>query len=157
MKSAIDYLYFLTSRSLETCHTSNRFSALGAVIRDDKGKIVAARARKIFGAFSKESGVLLALRDGLLLAQFLGVPVWVAEIDFSPVCSLLCSPDSYFGDASFIIQDVIHLMSAIGVSSCRAISREGNSLACNLGKSVFKSNEEILLLDNSFCCMFSSY
>ncbi|KAK1568237.1 hypothetical protein Q3G72_022047 [Acer saccharum] len=146
----------LKLNSAAISHKFNGCSALGAVIRDDKGTIIAACARKIFGVFSKESGVLLALRDGLLLAQFLGVPVWVAEIDFSPVCSLLHSPDSYFGDASFLIQDVIHLMSAVGVSSCQSISKEGNFLACNLGISAFKSSTEILLLDNSFCCMFSS-
>ncbi|TXG57877.1 hypothetical protein EZV62_015706 [Acer yangbiense] len=125
----------LKLNSAMVTHKSSRYSALGTIIRDDKGRIIAARARKMLGAFSKDSGVLLALREGLLLAKFLGVPVWVAEIDFSP--------------------DVKNLMSDVGVNACRAISKEGNSLACNLGKSVFLSRRELFLLENSFCCLLS--
>ncbi|TXG65114.1 hypothetical protein EZV62_006389 [Acer yangbiense] len=143
---------WLKLNSAVVSKSSSRSSSLGTVIRDDKGKIIAARARKIKGTFSKETGVLLALRDGLMLAKFLEIPVGMVEVDFSPVISILNSSGLYLGDASFVIQDIKALMADIGVKVCQVTSPVGNSLARNLGKSAFSSSREGFLLDVNILC-----
>ncbi|TXG58078.1 hypothetical protein EZV62_015907 [Acer yangbiense] len=149
---------WLKLNSAVVSKSSSRSSLLGTVIRDDKGKIIAARARKIKGFFSKETGVLLSLREGLLLAKFLEVPVGMVEVDFSPVISILFSSGQYLGDASFVIRDIKALMADIGVRVCQVTSPVGNSLARNLGKSAFSSSREGLLLDvNILCKLFNGY
>ncbi|TXG67205.1 hypothetical protein EZV62_008480 [Acer yangbiense] len=117
----------------------DRAISLGSAIRDDKSKVLVARARRIFGMFNKETGVLLALRDGLLMANFFGLHVKFAEIDFPPVMSILNSNAPYLGDAYFVVKDIKALLSDFGISSCQASSLLGNSLARNLAKLALSS------------------
>ncbi|TXG63522.1 hypothetical protein EZV62_010516 [Acer yangbiense] len=117
----------LKLNSAVVTNNSYRNTALGSVICDDKGKIIAARARKFLGVFSKETSVLLALMEGLMLAKFLGLVVWIAEVDLLPVVSILNSSGTFLGDASFVVKDIKALMSDIGVHTCQASSHLGNS------------------------------
>ncbi|KAK1552734.1 hypothetical protein Q3G72_022601 [Acer saccharum] len=134
----------------------NSSCALGAAVRDDKGKVIVARARLVGGSFNKDTGTLLALREGLLLALFYNLPIQIAEVDFSPVVGILSSSALYFGDASFIVKDVIALMSDLGVNVCQASSLLGNSLARNLAKAALSSCTELFWLDASPSCILSS-
>ncbi|KAK2649414.1 hypothetical protein Ddye_016903 [Dipteronia dyeriana] len=72
-------------------HKESRTIGLGAAIRDDKGKVVVARSRPMFGSFNFEIGNFLAFREGLLLTKFYNCPVNIAEVDTSCVASILNS------------------------------------------------------------------
>ncbi|TXG53692.1 hypothetical protein EZV62_018948 [Acer yangbiense] len=58
---------------------SSRCCGMGSVIRDDKGKVLAAWTKKIYRAFDMVTGTHLVLREGLLLADFLELSVMFAE------------------------------------------------------------------------------
>ncbi|KAK3221404.1 hypothetical protein Dsin_008429 [Dipteronia sinensis] len=45
------------------------FCGVGAVIRDDKGWVVAALSKPVHGNLSPEAGELVALREGLISAK----------------------------------------------------------------------------------------
>ncbi|KAK2640318.1 hypothetical protein Ddye_028113 [Dipteronia dyeriana] len=81
----------LKLNTAEAIHNDSRTIGLGAANRDDKGKVIVARSRLIFGSFNSEIGNLLALQEGLLLAKFSNCMVNVAEDDSSYVASILNS------------------------------------------------------------------
>ncbi|KAK2644204.1 hypothetical protein Ddye_019399 [Dipteronia dyeriana] len=68
---------------------------LGAAIRDDKGKIIIARSRLMQGSFSCETGKLLALWEGLLVAKFYKISMNIAEVDSTSVASILNSSNPF--------------------------------------------------------------
>ncbi|KAK1549426.1 hypothetical protein Q3G72_001947 [Acer saccharum] len=74
-------------RSIAGVKKGRPFCGVGAVIRDDKGWVVAALSKSLPGSFSPEVGELLALREGLLLAQRLKLKISCVELDASNVVS----------------------------------------------------------------------
>ncbi|KAK3204777.1 hypothetical protein Dsin_018823 [Dipteronia sinensis] len=64
---------------------------VGAVIRDDKGWVVAAVSKSLDGNFSPEIGELVALREGLLLARGLKLKISCVELDACNVVAMVSS------------------------------------------------------------------
>ncbi|KAK3230595.1 hypothetical protein Dsin_002476 [Dipteronia sinensis] len=117
--------------------------------KDDKGKVIIARSRQLDGSFSSDTGKLLALREGLLLAKFYNIDVKTAEVDSSFVASILNSQKPFLGDAKFIVNDIKALFLAFGICKCQATLKSGNSLALNLAMLAFSSSREQIWLDSS--------
>ena len=129
-------------------------SGLGSVIQDCKGKVLAFSYSRINGSVVSDLGQLLALRDGLLLANRINIPVSIAEVSSPSVVSSLSSLDRNLGDNHFIVNDVKALFSFVGINLCQASSYKGNSLARNLASLAFSSSREFVWLDPSLCLSF---
>ncbi|KAK1558535.1 hypothetical protein Q3G72_003470 [Acer saccharum] len=88
--------------------------------------------------------LVLALREGLVLAKQLGFQISWAEVDTANVAAAvnLLKPSS--GLAGFVFDDVRALFKEAGISKCQAISRKGNGLAHNLASLAISSRKEQL-------------
>ncbi|KAK3189003.1 hypothetical protein Dsin_028564 [Dipteronia sinensis] len=75
---------------------------IGAVIRDDKGWIVAALSKPMLGNFSPETGKLVVLRDGLLLANSLHWKISCVELDACNVVSKLSNGSVDLDESEFV-------------------------------------------------------
>ena len=122
---------------------------VGAAIRDNKGLVIAARANQLPGNFTTTFGELIALREGLLLAQFFNLKVDYVEGFSSSVCSILNDFIPLVGESKFIMNDIKVMCSDVGIIKCLAVSISGNSLALKLACSAFSSCSEYLCLDSS--------
>ena len=132
--------WLLKLNSCSAFRRSSRCIGMGATIRDSNGKV---------GSFSREVGHLLALREGLMLAKFYGLPIAIAENSFSSFSFSVASPGSYLWDTHLIVNDIQALSSDVGCCKCQATSKKGNLLAFNLASIVFSSVRERLWLDPS--------
>ncbi|TXG53850.1 hypothetical protein EZV62_019106 [Acer yangbiense] len=115
---------------------------IGVVIRDYKGLVVATRSNQLPGKFNAHNGELVALREGLLLAQFYNLQVDLAEVISPSVVSFFNDSIPLVGESMFIVNDIKVLFSNVGIIKCLAISNSGNSLALKLAISAFSSCRE---------------
>ncbi|KAI9170186.1 hypothetical protein LWI28_023994 [Acer negundo] len=74
------------------------------------------------------------------------------EKDLSPYV-----PNSNFGDARLVIEDIKALFEEVGVVICQAVPRNGNSLAHNLAFLAFTSSKETCWLNTSPSCIVSRF
>ncbi|KAK2651386.1 hypothetical protein Ddye_011242 [Dipteronia dyeriana] len=137
-----------------TIRKDSRTIGLGAVIRDDKGKVIVTRSRLMLGSFKSEIGNFLALHEDLLLAKFFKCPVDITEVDSSCVASILNSSSPCSGVATFIVNDIKALLLEIGVCKCQASPKSGNTLAQRIAFLAFSSCREQLWLDTNLSCIF---
>ncbi|TXG48886.1 hypothetical protein EZV62_024761 [Acer yangbiense] len=112
-----------------------------------KGLVLAARSNLLPGMFTVEVGELIALREGLLLAQFYNLSVDVVEINSRLVVSFLNDSIPHVGESNFIVKDIKAMFLDVGISKCLAVSRSGNSLALKLALLAFSSVRERLWLN----------
>ncbi|TXG57006.1 hypothetical protein EZV62_018319 [Acer yangbiense] len=105
---------------------------VGTAIRDDKDLVLAAHSYQLTSIFNAEIGELIALREGLLLAQFYNLKVDVAEVISLFVVSFLNDSIPPVGESNFIVKDIKAMFLDVGISKCLAVSRSGNSLARKL-------------------------
>ncbi|KAK0592134.1 hypothetical protein LWI29_013838 [Acer saccharum] len=117
---------------------------VGAVIRDEKGWIVAALSKNWLGNFSPEAGELIALREGLLLAQKLQLRISCVEVDAYNVASMVSGVSFEVGESEFVVADVRALFKEVGVQKCQSISRNGNRVAHNLASLALSSLEDLV-------------
>ncbi|KAK3223534.1 hypothetical protein Dsin_010559 [Dipteronia sinensis] len=122
---------------------------VGAAIRDDKGLVLVARSNQLPGRFSHIVGVLMALREGLLLARFYNFCVDAVEVASQLVASIINNPVPSHRDSKFIVNDIKSLLLDVGCCKCQAISKSGNSLAHRLALLAFSSVQELIWLDLS--------
>ncbi|KAK3217958.1 hypothetical protein Dsin_011928 [Dipteronia sinensis] len=123
---------FLKLNTEMATHKKCRSIGLGVAIRDDKSKVIIARSRPLYGSFSSETGNLLALREGLLLAKFYNINVKIAEVDSSFVASILNSMFPILGDAKFIAKDIKALFLDISIYVRRDMLMDFLDDHCNL-------------------------
>ncbi|KAK3193073.1 hypothetical protein Dsin_024383 [Dipteronia sinensis] len=134
------------SRSIGTC----------ATIRDDNGRVLAARFNQLPGSFNLEVGELIALRKGLLLALFCNLHIDIAEVASPNVLSILNDPAPPVGGSKFLVQDIKAMFLDVGICKSQVISKAGNSLAHKLALEAFSSVKECHWLDSSPLPRFSS-
>ncbi|KAL5819135.1 hypothetical protein ACOSQ4_022977 [Xanthoceras sorbifolium] len=91
---------------------------VGAVIRDSSRLVVAAISKTLLGCFSAESGEMLVLRKGLLLARNLGLTVQLIEVDACNVVSSVLGSDSCCGENGLIVLDIKALLQVVGFVKC---------------------------------------
>ncbi|KAL5820959.1 hypothetical protein ACOSQ3_022841 [Xanthoceras sorbifolium] len=98
-----------------TIRSNSGWIGAGAVIRNEKGWVVAVSSRPIQGFFSVVSGELIALRDGLLLAKRLGLLVQWVEVDSSSVIFLVKGATVDFDENGCVVSDILALFKDVGV------------------------------------------
>ncbi|KAL5748069.1 hypothetical protein ACOSP7_025105 [Xanthoceras sorbifolium] len=82
------------------------FVGVGAAICDSIGTVIAAVSKRLPGFFSADSGELLALCEGLLLAQNLGLTVSFVECDAINSVSAVLDKDPSRGAAGLVVSDI---------------------------------------------------
>ncbi|KAK3230363.1 hypothetical protein Dsin_002244 [Dipteronia sinensis] len=113
------------------------------------GLVIAARSNQLPGNFSVVIGELIALREGLLLAQLYNITVDVVEVTSPLVASVLNDHFPSLRDSKFIVNDIKAFLLEAGCCKCQAISKSRNSLAHKLALMAFSSAREFLWLDSS--------
>ncbi|KAK4854010.1 hypothetical protein QYF36_017661 [Acer negundo] len=78
----------------------------GMVIRDSNGNFMAASSKVFWGCFSPEIGKYMALREGLLLANQLGLKVDWVEADVVNIIADVISGDILFSHVGTIVNDI---------------------------------------------------
>ncbi|KAL5754526.1 hypothetical protein ACOSP7_022746 [Xanthoceras sorbifolium] len=127
---------------------------VGAVIRDSSGLVVAAVSKTLLGCFSAETGEMLALREGLLLARNLGLNVQLIEVDACNVVSSVLGSDSCCGENGLIVLDIKALLKVVRFVKCQAISRKSNGVAHNLASLALSFLKERYWHNVCLSCIF---
>ena len=106
-------------------------SSIGVIIRDCKGETVAALYKPLQSHYSAELVEVLAMEQGILLAQELHLPRVMFESDASNVVSAI--NDSATGTPfGHIIQDIIQAQASFVLCTFRFLSRAFNYAAHEL-------------------------
>ncbi|KAK3205324.1 hypothetical protein Dsin_019370 [Dipteronia sinensis] len=125
---------------------NSRSIRTGAAIRDDKGRVLAARFNQLSGSFNLKAGELIALREGLLLALFYNLHVDIAEVASPNVVSILNDLAPPVGGSKFLIKDIKAMFLDVGICKSQVISKAGNSLAHKLALELSLLLESVIRL-----------
>ncbi|KAK3193016.1 hypothetical protein Dsin_024326 [Dipteronia sinensis] len=87
-------------------------SAGHAIWWDDKGWVVTALSKPVPRNFSPEAGEMVALREGLLLAQKLQMKISYVELDACNKVSKISNGLADLGETEFVVDDVKALLNA---------------------------------------------
>ena len=106
-------------------------SSIGVIIRDCKGETVAALCKLLQSHYPAELVEILALEQGIVLAQELHLPCAMCESDASTVVNAI--NDSAIGTPfGHIIQDIIQAQASFAFCTFRFLSRAFNYAAHEL-------------------------
>ncbi|KAL5770295.1 hypothetical protein ACOSP7_014449 [Xanthoceras sorbifolium] len=100
------------------------FIGVGAIIRNDTGSVIATLSKPIYDDFSMEACELLALREGLLLANMHNLVMNCVEVNAANIAS------------------------DVGVISCQHILQSGNMVAHTLSALALSSTKDCVWLDD---------
>jgi ribonuclease HI len=110
-------------------HEDSRAGATGAVIRDYKGRFLAACSKKLPNVASMTMAEAMAMKDGLELASRLGCNSIKAESNSTVIIDALLGTNAWWGAEAAIHADCIDLATHIGTIQFSHISREANEVA----------------------------
>nr|XP_023926797.1 uncharacterized protein LOC112038229 [Quercus suber] len=109
------------------------FSSIGVVIRDCKGQTIAAFCKPLQSHYTAELVEVLAMEQGILLAQELQLSQVMFESDALSVINAI--NDSAFGTPyGHIIQDISHAQTSFVFCSLKHLNRAFNSAAHKLAQ-----------------------
>ncbi|GMN21284.1 hypothetical protein TIFTF001_050116 [Ficus carica] len=111
----------------------------GAVIRDEKGRMLGAMAKSVEGTFSSFLAECIALREGLMMAKELESVTLVVETDAINVVSAV-SDNTEFSLEGPILEDVKQLLVQLWNPGVYHIRRNANHVTHLLARFGFKSN-----------------
>jgi len=124
--------------------TSNdgRPSAIGVVIRDCRGVVVAASAKLLLAQYEVDVTEALAIEEGILLARQKMLKQVIIESDSFLVVDAISS-NSRHGDLRPIIQGILLLSSSFDIWKVKHLKREYNKVAHELAKSARESKTSL--------------
>lgn len=105
------------------------FVGVGAVIRDDAGRILAAAVRRWKGSWKVDVAEASAVRFGVLLAARLGFSKVCLECDCLSIISRLVKGVDGFSYVSLFLDDVLQLQASFSDFKIAHVKRGGNCLA----------------------------
>lgn len=108
----------------------------GALVRDDKGTFMAALCSDIPFAEDAGSAEARGLRDGLLLANELGLEQLVVECDCMEVVDTMCDGGNSLGPAAAIYEECAFLAKNFSFIQFQFCPREANMVADTLARNV---------------------
>ncbi|KAE8770646.1 hypothetical protein D1007_57566 [Hordeum vulgare] len=108
----------------------------GTVVRDDKGTFMAALCSDIPFAEDAGSAKARGLRDGLLLANELGLEQLVVECDAMEVVDTMCDEGNSLGPAAAIYEECAFLAKNFSFIQFQFCPREANMVADTLARNV---------------------
>jgi ribonuclease HI len=117
--------------------SDSREGATGAVLRDYKGRFIAASTTYLPHVASATMAEAMAMKDGLALALRKGCNSVLAESDSSETIDACNGSESWWSEPAAIYADCIDLSTSIGSVIFSRISREANKAAHDLAKAGF--------------------
>jgi hypothetical protein len=111
----------------------------GAILRDYKGRFLAARTSFIPHTATTSMAEALVMRDGLDLAIKMGCSRVQAELDTTEVVEACNGGDMWWSEESSVLADCVNLSSSIGDVSFKHCPREANGVAHELARVSFES------------------
>jgi ribonuclease HI len=121
-------------------HSAVCASSTGVIIRDYKGRFLAAGTTLIPHVATASMAEALAMRHGLELAIKLGCNRVQAESDSTEVIEACNGGDQWWSEESAVFADCVDLSSSIGVVSFKHCPREANRVAHELARVAFESS-----------------
>jgi ribonuclease HI len=121
-------------------HSTVCAGSIGAIIRDYKGRFLAASTSFILHTTTVSMAEALAMRDGLELAIKLGCNRLQAESDSTEVIEACNGGDRWWSEESAVFADCVDLSSSIGEVSFKHCPREANGVAHELARVAFESS-----------------
>ncbi|GMN68653.1 hypothetical protein TIFTF001_037708 [Ficus carica] len=112
---------------------------IGAVIRDNKGRILGTMEKSVEGTFSPFLAECIALHEGLMIAKELESVTLVVETDVINVVSAVSDNTKFFLEGP-IMQDVKQLLAQLRNPIVYHIRRSANHVAHLLARFGFNSN-----------------
>ena len=112
-----------------TFFENERSGATTVVIRDEKGKFLAAQCTFIPHVVDVVSCEAQAMRDGLVLANSLGFPRVEAELDSTTVVEQCSGQNRWWDVAAVLFAEGVEMASMIGKVKFRHCGRETNQVA----------------------------
>ena len=122
-------------------------SGVGAIVRNDEGKVVAALCKALPVCFPAEWAELFALEQGVLLAQQLAISNVVFESDAASVIQAILQ-DLCGGVAGHIIQGIQRAKSSFASCSFSHVKRAHNGAAHKLAQFAKWNNASHVWKDN---------
>ncbi|KAK6122599.1 hypothetical protein DH2020_043656 [Rehmannia glutinosa] len=112
---------------------------VGAVIRDEEGRVIACLAKPVSGSFDPLHAEIIAIREGLEMVRDIGTSVHYVETDSKLAVELCNNPTSISGhESSFVVGDIQELLLSVGGNyKCSFIPRQCNNVAHVLSSLVF--------------------
>ena len=108
-------------------------SSVGAVIRDCRGMVVAARSKVMNGMYEAETTEAIAVEEGVLLASERELNQVIIESDSLSVVHAV-NTSSNIGELGSIIQGITGLLRAFGSWKMKHLKREYNKVAHELAQ-----------------------
>jgi hypothetical protein len=121
--------------------------ATGAVIRDYKGKFIAALTTFVPNLASVAEAEALAMREGLCLANCLGCSNVIAESDLLETIQACTGEERWWGESSATYADCVDLSSLIGNVQFKFYQREANGVDHELARFCFSSKNSCNWVD----------
>jgi ribonuclease HI len=128
-------------------HQDEGAGAIGAVIRDHKGKFIAASMTFIPNLASTDAAEALALREGLCLANRLGCSNVIAESDSLETIHACTGEERWWGESVATYADCVDLRALIGNVQFKYCPREANGVAHELARVCFSSKNSCNWVD----------
>ena len=123
-------------------HADEGSGATAAVLRDDKGRFIAAQCRYIQYAADVTTTEAMAMRDGLNLANTSGFNRVEAESDFLSVVNCCQGQNQWWDAAATVFAECIDIATLIGKVIFSHCFRKANSIAHELAKFSFSTKCE---------------
>jgi ribonuclease HI len=111
--------------------------AAGAVMRDYNGNFMAASSIYLPNITSANVAEAMAMKEGLALANRMGVNNVIMESDSQEIVDACSRVDAWWGDASVIILDCMDLAAGIRKVSFKHCGRDANEVAHFLARNSF--------------------
>ncbi|PON87267.1 Ribonuclease H-like domain containing protein [Trema orientale] len=125
---------------------------VGAVIRDYKGDVMGAMAKRIKGSFDPYIAECFAIREGLAFAKESFLHVRMVETDSLRVVNALGRYDKY-AEESLILDDVKCLLLEADDGSYMFILRNGNRASHTLARFALSLSSPLYWLEESPGCI----
>jgi ribonuclease HI len=117
-------------------YDDSRSGSFGAVIRDFQGNFVGAKCGLIPSVASASMAEAMAMREGLVLANSMGINRLIAESDSMETVEACSGEERWWNESAAVYADCIDLSSSIGTVKFKHYPREANHVAHELAKLV---------------------
>ena len=111
----------------------NGISGVGAIVRNDGGKVVTTLCKALPSCYPAEWTKLFALEQGIILAQQLAISNVIIESDAALVIQAI-SQDLCGGEVGHLIQGILGAKSSFSDCSFRHVNRAFNGAAHELAQ-----------------------
>jgi ribonuclease HI len=118
-------------------YEDSRSGSFGAVIRDFQGNFVGAKCGLIPSVASASMAEAMAMREGLVLANSMGINRLIADSDSMKTVEACTGEERWWNESAAFYADCIDLSSSIGTVKFNYCSREANQVAHELAKFSF--------------------